>query len=48
MGDGARLTDFLGGLPPPFNGVFPLVGLLGKAVFGGTAGSWSLPPNPGG
>jgi hypothetical protein len=47
IGDGARLTGFLGGLLRPFNGVLPLVGLLGKAVFGGTAGGWSLPPNPG-
>ena len=47
IGDGARLTGFLGGLFLPFNGVLPLVGLLGKAVFGGTVGGWSLPPNPG-
>jgi len=47
IGDGARLTGFLGGLLPRFNGVLPLVGLFGKAVFGGTAGAWSLPPKPG-
>jgi len=47
IGDGARLTAFLGGLLLPFDGILPLVGLLGKAVFGGTAGGWSLPPNPG-
>jgi len=43
IGDGARLAGFLGGLP----GVLLFVGLVGKAVFGGTAGGWSLPPNPG-
>ena len=46
IGDDTRLTGFRGGLLPRFNGVFPLVGLLGKAVFGGTASTWSLPPSP--
>jgi len=47
IGDGARLTGFLGGLFLPFEGEFLLVGLLGSAVFGGTAGTWSLLPKPG-
>ena len=38
IGDGARLTGFLGGLFP-LNGGLRLVGLLGSAVFGGTAGT---------
>jgi len=48
MGDGGRLAGFLGELLPRYGGELPFVGLLGKAVFGGTVGGWSLPPNPGG
>ena len=47
IGDGARLTGLLGGLFLPFDGELLFVGLLGRAVFGGTGGVWSLLPNPG-